>query len=38
MWVGKVESSPGHTVVLQSRICGDRVIDMLSGEQLPEIG
>jgi len=35
--VGKVESSPGRTVVLQSRIGGNRVVDMLSGEQLPRI-
>jgi len=35
--VGKVEPSPGRTVVLQSRIGGNRVVDMLSGEQLPRI-
>lgn len=35
--VGKVEQSPGRTVVLQSRIGGNRVVDMLSGEQLPRI-
>ena len=35
--VGKVEVSPGRTVVLQSRIGGNRVVDMLSGEQLPRI-
>jgi len=35
--VGKVEETPGHTVVLQSRIGGNRVVDMLSGEQLPRI-
>jgi hydrogenase expression/formation protein HypE len=35
--VGKVENSPGRTVVLQSRIGGNRVVDMLSGEQLPRI-
>jgi len=35
--VGKVEASPGRTVVLQSRIGGNRVVDMLSGEQLPRI-
>ena len=35
--VGKVEESPGRTVVLQSRIGGNRVVDMLSGEQLPRI-
>ena len=34
---GKVEESPGRTVVLQSRIGGNRVVDMLSGEQLPRI-
>jgi hydrogenase expression/formation protein HypE len=35
--VGKVEDAPGRTVVLQSRIGGNRVVDMLSGEQLPRI-
>jgi hydrogenase expression/formation protein HypE len=35
--VGIVEESPGRTVVLQSRIGGNRVVDMLSGEQLPRI-
>ena len=35
--VGSVEDSPGRTVVLQSRIGGNRVVDMLSGEQLPRI-
>ena len=35
--IGKVEASPGRTVVLQSRIGGNRVVDMLSGEQLPRI-
>jgi hydrogenase expression/formation protein HypE len=35
--VGAVEESPGRTVVLQSRIGGNRVVDMLSGEQLPRI-
>ncbi len=35
--VGKVEQTPGRTVVLQSRIGGNRVVDMLSGEQLPRI-
>ena len=35
--VGGVEESPGRTVVLQSRIGGNRVVDMLSGEQLPRI-
>jgi len=35
--VGKVEESPGRTVVLESRIGGNRVVDMLSGEQLPRI-
>ncbi len=35
--VGKVEESPGRTVVMQSRIGGNRVVDMLSGEQLPRI-
>jgi len=35
--VGSVEQSPSRTVVLQSRIGGNRVVDMLSGEQLPRI-
>jgi hydrogenase expression/formation protein HypE len=35
--IGKVEETPGGTVVLQSRIGGNRVVDMLSGEQLPRI-
>ncbi len=35
--VGKVEDAPGKIVVLQSRIGGNRVVDMLSGEQLPRI-
>jgi hydrogenase expression/formation protein HypE len=35
--VGRVDSIPGATVVLQSRIGGNRVVDMLSGEQLPRI-
>ena len=35
--VGKVESSPERMVILQSRIGGNRVVDMLSGEQLPRI-
>jgi len=35
--VGNVEEAPGRTVVLQSRIGGNRVVDMLSGEQLPRI-
>ena len=35
--VGRVEETPGRMVVLQSRIGGNRVVDMLSGEQLPRI-
>jgi hydrogenase expression/formation protein HypE len=35
--VGRVEEAPGRIVVLQSRIGGNRVVDMLSGEQLPRI-
>jgi hydrogenase expression/formation protein HypE len=35
--VGRVEQSPGRLVMLQSRIGGSRVVDMLSGEQLPRI-
>jgi hydrogenase expression/formation protein HypE len=37
MHIGRVEGSPGRTVILQSRIGGNRVVDMLSGEQLPRI-
>lgn len=35
--VGRVEETACRTVVLQSRIGGNRVVDMLSGEQLPRI-
>jgi hydrogenase expression/formation protein HypE len=35
--IGSVEATPARTVVLQSRIGGNRVVDMLSGEQLPRI-
>jgi len=35
--VGRVEETPRRTVVLHSRIGGNRVVDMLSGEQLPRI-
>jgi len=35
--VGGVEEAPRGLVVLQSRIGGNRVVDMLSGEQLPRI-
>jgi hydrogenase expression/formation protein HypE len=35
--VGGVEAAPGRTVLLHSRIGGHRVVDMLSGEQLPRI-
>jgi hydrogenase expression/formation protein HypE len=35
--IGTVEATPGRLVVLQSRIGGNRVVDMLSGEQLPRI-
>jgi hydrogenase expression/formation protein HypE len=35
--VGTVEAQPRATVVLRSRIGGNRVVDMLSGEQLPRI-
>jgi hydrogenase expression/formation protein HypE len=37
MQVGRVAETPVRTVVLQSRIGGNRVVDMLSGEQLPRI-
>jgi hydrogenase expression/formation protein HypE len=35
--VGSVDESPQRMVILQSRIGGNRVVDMLSGEQLPRI-
>ncbi len=35
--VGTVEESPSRLVILESRIGGSRVVDMLSGEQLPRI-
>ena len=35
--IGKIEQTPGRLVMLQSRIGGSRVVDMLSGEQLPRI-
>ena len=35
--VGEVTDGPAGTVVLRSRIGGTRVVDMLSGEQLPRI-
>jgi hydrogenase expression/formation protein HypE len=35
--IGAVEENPGRMVILQSRIGGNRVVDMLSGEQLPRI-
>jgi hydrogenase expression/formation protein HypE len=35
--VGLVQESPAGTVLLRSRIGGNRVLDMLSGEQLPRI-
>jgi len=35
--VGSVAEAPAKLVLLQSRIGGSRVVDMLSGEQLPRI-
>jgi len=35
--IGSVEESNRGTVILRSRIGGNRVLDMLSGEQLPRI-
>lgn len=35
--VGTVHESPSGIVTLHSRIGGNRVLDMLSGEQLPRI-
>jgi hydrogenase expression/formation protein HypE len=35
--IGEVTAGPAGTVVLRSRIGGTRVVDMLSGEQLPRI-
>jgi hydrogenase expression/formation protein HypE len=35
--IGRVEDGPPGTVILRSRIGASRVLDMLSGEQLPRI-
>ncbi len=35
--IGVVEKGPSGTVVLRSRVGGNRVLDLLSGEQLPRI-
>jgi hydrogenase expression/formation protein HypE len=35
--IGRVEDGPPGTVILRSRIGANRVLDMLSGEQLPRI-
>jgi hydrogenase expression/formation protein HypE len=35
--IGQVETSHGAHVILRSRIGGNRVLDLLSGEQLPRI-
>ena len=35
--IGVVTGSPAGMVTLESRIGGRRVLDMLSGEQLPRI-
>jgi hydrogenase expression/formation protein HypE len=35
--VGEVTDGPAGQVVLRSRVGGDRVVDLLSGEQLPRI-
>lgn len=35
--IGVVEEGPSGTVVLRSRVGGNRVLDLLSGEQLPRI-
>ena len=35
--IGAVEETPPGTVVLRSQVGGNRVLDMLSGEQLPRI-
>jgi len=35
--IGRVEEGPAGTVILRSRIGAHRVLDMLSGEQLPRI-
>ncbi|MCP3962365.1 MAG: hydrogenase expression/formation protein HypE [bacterium] len=35
--IGEVVAEPAGTVVLHSRIGGERIVDMLSGEQLPRI-
>ena len=35
--IGRVTDNPGPLVTLKSRIGAQRVVDMLSGEQLPRI-
>jgi hydrogenase expression/formation protein HypE len=35
--IGEVTAEPANTVIMKTRISGSRVVDMLSGEQLPRI-
>ena len=35
--IGEVVETPGETVLLKTNIGGIRIIDMLSGDQLPRI-
>ena len=35
--IGEVLAEPRGTVLLKSRIGGQRIVDLLSGEQLPRI-
>jgi len=36
-WLGKVEANPSGVVTMRTRIGAHRIVDMLSGEQLPRI-
>jgi hydrogenase expression/formation protein HypE len=36
-WIGEVSADPAGLVTLQSHIGVNRIVDMLSGEQLPRI-
>ena len=35
--IGEVVDNPGQTVLLKTEIGGSRIVDMLSGDQLPRI-
>ena len=36
-WIGEALAAPAGRVVMQTRIGGRRIVDMLSGEQFPRI-